>query len=106
MASTESAAGDRAPRDGLFPEVRCNADRSGRTIRQIIAHHRKDDRDDGARRSCGCGAEGLPDHSHHLAQEIVDRLGLTQESAGDRSSKIRYFSAWFDDELTKLEGAE
>ena len=42
----------------------------------------------------------------HLAQEIVDRLGLTQESAGDRSSKIRYVSAWFDDELTKLEGAE
>jgi hypothetical protein len=26
-------------------------------IRQIIAHHHKDDRDDGARRSCGCGAE-------------------------------------------------
>jgi hypothetical protein len=42
----------------------------------------------------------------HLAQEIVDRLGLTQESAGDRSRKIRYVSAWFDDELTKLEGAE
>jgi hypothetical protein len=33
-------------------------------------------------------------------------LGLTQESAGDRRSKIRYVSAWFDDELTKLEGAE
>ena len=42
----------------------------------------------------------------HLAQEIVDRLGLTQESAGDRSRKIRYVSAWFDDELAKLEGAE
>jgi hypothetical protein len=42
----------------------------------------------------------------HLAQEIVDRLGLTQESAGDRSRKIRYVSAWFDGELTKLEGAE
>jgi hypothetical protein len=39
-------------------------------------------------------------------QEIVDRLGLTQESAGDRSRKIRYVSACFDDELTKLEGAE
>ena len=52
-----------------------------------------------------CGAEGLPDHSRHLAQVIVDRLGLTQESAGDRSRKIRYVSAWFDDELTKLEGA-
>ena len=42
----------------------------------------------------------------HLAQEIVDRLGLTQESAGDRSRKVRYVSAWFDDDLTKLEGAE
>jgi hypothetical protein len=42
----------------------------------------------------------------HLAQEIVDQLGLTRESAGDRSRKIRYVSAWFDDELTKLEGAE
>jgi hypothetical protein len=48
----------------------------------------------------------LVHHSHHLAQEIVDRLGLTEESAGDRSRKIRYVSAWFDDELTKLEGAE
>ena len=75
-------------------------------IRRIIIHHRKDDRDDGAGPSCGCGAEGLPDHSHHLVQEIVDRLGLTQESAGDRSRKIRYVSACFDDELTKLEGAE
>jgi hypothetical protein len=75
-------------------------------IRQIVDHHCKDDRADGAGRSCGCGAEGLPDHSHHVAQEIVDRLGLTQESADDRSRKIRYVSAWFDDELTKLEGAE
>jgi hypothetical protein len=33
-------------------------------------------------------------------------LGLTQESAADCSSKIRYVSAWFEDELTKLEGAE
>ena len=75
-------------------------------IRQIIAHDRNDDRDDGAGRSCGCGVEGLPDHPRHLAQEIVDRLGWTQQSADDRSRKIRYVSAWFDDELTKLEGAE
>jgi hypothetical protein len=39
----------------------------------------------------------------HLVQEIVDRLGLTQESAGDRSRKIRYVSAWFDDELTSCQ---
>ena len=42
----------------------------------------------------------------HLVQEIVDRLGLTQESVGDGSRKVRYVGAWFDDELTKLEGAE
>ena len=62
-------------------------------IRQINAHHRNDDRHDGAGRPCGCGAEGLSDHWHHLAHEIIDRFGLTQESAGDPSRKIRYNSA-------------
>jgi hypothetical protein len=38
-----------------------------------------------------------------VAQEIVDRLGLRREGV---SREIRYVSAWFDDELTKLEGAE
>ena len=46
------------------------------------------------------------DNLRHLAQKIVDRLGLTQESADDRSRKIRDVSAWFDDERTKLEGAQ
>ena len=42
----------------------------------------------------------------YLITPAIWRKRLTQESAGDRSRKIRYVSAWFDDELTKLEGAE
>jgi hypothetical protein len=38
-----------------------------------------------------------------VAQQIVDSLGLREEAVG---TEIRYVSAWFDDELTKLEGAE
>jgi hypothetical protein len=41
-----------------------------------------------------------------LAQEIVARLGLRPERAGNTKDEIRYVSAWFDDVLTKLEGAE
>ena len=43
------------------------------------------------------------DHAHHLAEDIVGQLELRSETA---DKKIRYVSAWFDDELTKLEGAE
>ena len=66
-------------------------------IRQIIERHRADD---GA---CSCGAKELSHHSGHLANEIVERLGLRQERV---NNKIRYVSAWFDEELTILEGAE
>ena len=45
----------------------------------------------------------LADHCSHVAQQIVDRLELRKEAVGN---KTRYVSAWFDDELTKLEGAE
>jgi hypothetical protein len=41
-----------------------------------------------------------------VAQEIVARLGLRPERAVKVKDEIRYVSAWFDDELTKLEGAE
>jgi hypothetical protein len=41
-----------------------------------------------------------------LAQEIVARLGLRPERAVNAKDEIRYVSAWFDDVLTKLEGAE
>jgi hypothetical protein len=44
-----------------------------------------------------------PGHAHHVAEDIVARLELRPEKVDD---KVRYVSAWFDDELTKLEGAE
>ena len=43
------------------------------------------------------------DHTHHVAEDIVGQLELRREKADD---KMRYVSAWFDEELTKLEGAE
>jgi hypothetical protein len=69
-------------------------------IRGILEHHR---RDDGSDAGCRCGAEGLSDHSGHVAQEIVDRLSLRREALG---KQIRYVGAWFNNELTILEGAE
>jgi len=69
-------------------------------IRQIVGQHRRDDRNDGV---CGCGATGVSDHAAHVADEIVARLGLRRERVENR---IRYVSAWLDDELTQLEGAE
>jgi len=41
-----------------------------------------------------------------VAEEIVDRLKLRPESVNNVRNEIRSASAWFDDELTKLEGAE
>jgi hypothetical protein len=55
---------------------------------------------------CRCGAKELSDHPSHVAQEIAARLGLRPERAGHVTNEIRYVSAWFDDQLTKLEGAE
>jgi hypothetical protein len=43
------------------------------------------------------------DHAHHIAEDVVGQLELRREKA---DGKMRYVSAWFDDELTKLEGAE
>lgn len=71
-------------------------------VRQIIERHREGHGgDDGT--GCDCGAEGLSDHSLRLAEDIVDRLGLTAESVSDPKKRIRYVSAWFDEELTKRE---
>ena len=75
-------------------------------IRRIIEPHREVDRDDAPGVACGCGAEGLSDHPRHVAEEIVDRYKLRPESVNNVRNEIRYASAWFDDELTKLEGAE
>jgi len=43
------------------------------------------------------------DHARHVAEDVVGQLDLRREKADD---KMRYVSAWFDEELTKLEGAE
>jgi hypothetical protein len=42
-------------------------------------------------------------HARHVAEDIVEQLELRRENADD---KMRYVSAWFDNELTNLEGAE
>jgi hypothetical protein len=72
-------------------------------IRQVLSDHRVEGHDQSSGLACSCGADGLRDHSRHVAQEIVDRLGLRREGV---SREMRYVSAWFDDELTKLEGGE
>jgi hypothetical protein len=72
-------------------------------IRGILERHRIDDRSNIANAGCSCGIVDSADHYRHVAQQIVDRLELRREAVG---SKTRYVSAWFDDELTKLEGAE
>ena len=46
---------------------------------------------------------GQSGHARRVAEDIVGQLELRRESV---DNKMRYVSAWFDDELTKLEGAE
>ena len=46
---------------------------------------------------------GESDHARRIAEDIVAQLGLRRENV---DNKMRYVSAWFDDELTNLEGAE
>jgi hypothetical protein len=75
-------------------------------IREVIERHRIEDFTAQTGHSCDCGAKELSDHSRHVAQEIVASLGLRPERAGNVKDELRYVSAWFDDELTKLEGAE
>jgi hypothetical protein len=43
------------------------------------------------------------DPSGDVAQEIIDHLKLRRETVGN---EIRYVGAWFNNELTILEGAE
>ena len=68
-------------------------------IRAILEHHHIDDQSNIANVGCSCGAVNLADHYRHVAQQLVDRLELV-------GNETRYVSAWFDDELAKLEGAE
>jgi hypothetical protein len=69
-------------------------------LREIIEDHRASEE------SCSCGAEGLSDHSRHVAEQILDRLGLKPEAVDDAKKQIRYATAWLDWELTKIEGAQ
>jgi hypothetical protein len=75
-------------------------------IREIIERHRVNDVTTATGHLCQCGSEELSDHSRHVAQEVIARLGLRPERAVNVKDEIRYVSAWFDDELTKLQGAE
>ncbi|MDT5185108.1 MAG: hypothetical protein QOI29_3266 [Mycobacterium sp.] len=75
-------------------------------IREIVERHRVQDFTPATGHPCHCGAEELSDHSRHVAHEIVARLGLRPEMPVDVSDVIRDVSAWFDDELTTLEGAD
>ncbi|HUB57468.1 MAG TPA: hypothetical protein VMB04_20175 [Mycobacterium sp.] len=75
-------------------------------IRQVIDYHSAEDHGGDAGVTCGCGATGLGDHSRHVAEEIVNQLGLTPKHVGNVEKQIRNVSALVDDELTKLEGAE
>ena len=68
-------------------------------IRNVLEDHRVDDAGD----RCNCGATRLSDHARHVAEEIVAQLGLQRANV---RNEMRYVSAWFDDELAKLEGAE
>ena len=75
-------------------------------IRQVIEDHRPAGDGDDTNASCRCGADGIADHPRHVAERIIDRLGLKPDNIDDVQRQIRYATAWFDWELTKLEGAE
>lgn len=96
MSKSAEMQGNRGPAITMTDLVDC--------IREIIERHRDFTAATGY--PCQCSAEELSDHSRQVAQEIVARLGLRPERAVKAKDEIRYVSAWFDDELTKLEGAE
>ena len=75
-------------------------------IRQIIDNHRAGGLGPDARLTCSCGAEALSDHPRHVAEQIVDGLGLKPHSIDEVKKRIRYATASLDWELTQLEGAE
>jgi GGDEF domain-containing protein len=75
-------------------------------IRQIIDQHHASGHGDDAQVTCSCGAQRLSDYPRHLAEQIIDRLGLKAEATDHVTNQIRYATAWFDWELTKLEGAQ
>ena len=75
-------------------------------IRQVIEDHRPTGDVDDRHASCRCGAEGISDHPRHVAEQIIDRLGLKPANIDDVKQQIRYATRMVDWELTELEGAE
>ncbi|HWT49795.1 MAG TPA: hypothetical protein VN255_14890 [Mycobacterium sp.] len=75
-------------------------------IRQLIESHRPTSHPDDAELSCSCGARGLSDHPRHVAEQIIDRFGLKPQNVDEVKQQIRYATAWFDWEMTKLEGTQ
>ena len=55
--------------------------------------------------ACSFGAQGISKHSRHVADRIVDQLGLKPE-IDEVKNRIRYAGAMFDWELTQIEGAQ
>ena len=47
-------------------------------VAQIIDHHHATGVDVGSDMACNCGAQGISQHSRHVAGQIVDQLGLTE----------------------------
>ena len=74
-------------------------------IAQIIDHHHATGVDVGSDVACSCGAQRLSKHSRHVADQIVDQLGLKPD-IDEVKKRIRYASAMFDWELTHIEGAQ
>ncbi len=74
-------------------------------VGQIIDDHRLGELGPDAKSTCSCGAEGLSDHPHHVAEKILDGLAVKPD-IDQVKKRIRFASAWFDWELTLLEGAE
>ncbi|WP_156685708.1 hypothetical protein [Mycobacterium sp. Marseille-P9652] len=74
-------------------------------VGRVVDEHRPGEGGPDGTATCQCGAEGLPDHSRHVAERILDRLAVRPD-IDEAKKRIRYASAWFNWELTVLEGAE
>jgi hypothetical protein len=75
-------------------------------IRQIIDEHSESHDPASDQPACSCGAQPLSDYPRHVAEQIVVGLDLRAEGTDHLEKQIRYATAWFDWELTKLEGAQ
>lgn len=75
-------------------------------LRSIIENHRVTSQSDDAEVSCSCGAEKILDHPRHVAEHIIDRLGLKTADVDEAKQQIRYATAWLNWELTELEGVQ